>query len=171
MEEIKDRCSSLSPGERELISYCLLENRQSITIPITNNSVGQLVHKSLIVHGGGRPTGSIFTFPDRSGDMLDRAGTSSCLPIGPRIGTSGSAAPSKLKETGCPPDSRPMPLARDKPDYHLESAKLSEMSGFSPPPAGRTKGFGFGFYRRIGAKAMAGSRSLAAVRPLSPAAA
>jgi hypothetical protein len=70
METVKTRCSSLSAGEREIIAYCLLENRQSITIPISNPAIGQLVHKELISHGGGRPTGAIFRFPDDAWECL-----------------------------------------------------------------------------------------------------
>lgn len=70
IETVKTRCSSLSAGEREIIAYCLLENRQSITIPISNAAIGQLVHKELISHGGGRPTGAIFTFPDDAWEYL-----------------------------------------------------------------------------------------------------
>jgi hypothetical protein len=70
MDTIKTRCSSLSAAERQIIAYCLLENRQSITIPATNPSIGQLVHKELINHGGGRPPGAIFTFPDEVWEYL-----------------------------------------------------------------------------------------------------
>lgn len=63
-EVIRRRCASLSQGERSLVAFCLLENRQSIVLPMANAFAVQLVHKELLAEGGGRPTGRVFTFPD-----------------------------------------------------------------------------------------------------------
>jgi hypothetical protein len=62
---IETRCSALSPGERQLVAYCLLVNQQSITLPMTNTAAAQLISKGLLAYGGGgRPSGTTFTVPD-----------------------------------------------------------------------------------------------------------
>jgi hypothetical protein len=69
-EQIVRRCQSLSQGEMMLLAYLLLENRQSITMPMTNPHAQQLAHKGLLAQGGGRPTGLVFTVPDDAWEYL-----------------------------------------------------------------------------------------------------
>lgn len=80
-DQIRRRCDWLSASEQNLVAFCLLERRQSITMPVSNPTVAQLVHKRLLSPGGGgRMSATAFTFPDDVWEHIVSRGIDAFLP-------------------------------------------------------------------------------------------
>ena len=80
-DQIRRRCDWLSASEKNLVAFCLLECRQSITMPVSNPTVAQLVHKRLLSPGGGgRMSATAFTFPDDVWEHIVSRGIDAFLP-------------------------------------------------------------------------------------------